>query len=78
MMAKLNVNGKDAHDIYRYLRVNSELNKSTQKKTLVKEIPWNFAKFLVSADGKTIKYFSPRVNPEKIIKFIKQIIESNK
>ena len=71
MMNKIDVNGKNAHGIYQYLRVNSELNVSTPKKANIKEIPWNFAKFLVSPDGKTIKYFNPRINPEKIVKYIK-------
>lgn len=69
-MSKTEVNGKNAHDLYKFLKANSELNKSTDKKVKINDIPWNFAKFLVSSDGKTIKYFSPKVNPSKIVKFI--------
>ena len=50
-MDKIEVNGKNTHPIYKFLRANSSLNVYKEKK-LVKEIPWNFAKFLVSGDGK--------------------------
>ena len=43
---------------------------STKKKGRAKEIPWNWAKFLVSADGKVVKYFNPRIDPVKSIKDI--------
>ena len=49
MMEKINVNGKDTHDIFKYLRAKSSL--FDQKKKVAKEVPWNFTKFLVSGDG---------------------------
>ena len=50
-MDKIDVNGKNTHPIYKFLRANSSLNVIKDKK-IVKEIPWNFSKFLVSGDGK--------------------------
>ena len=48
-MEKCEVNGKNCNSVWKYLRVNSELYDKKKKKA--KEIPWNFAKFLISADG---------------------------
>ena len=44
---KIDVNGKKTHPIYAYLRNNSQLYDA--KKKTAKEIPWNFAKFLVNS-----------------------------
>jgi glutathione peroxidase len=49
MFAKIDVNGPDTSDVFKFLRYHSELND--KKKGEVKEIPWNFAKFLVNEQG---------------------------
>ena len=49
MFEKTNVNGSSSCEVYKYLRRNSELYDT--KKGEVKEIPWNFAKFLVDSEG---------------------------
>lgn len=61
MMEKINVNGKNTHDIYKYLRSNSKLYD--ENKNVAREIPWNFTKFLVSGDGTKIRFYHPRINP---------------
>ena len=63
-MQKTNVNGEDCHDVYKYLRCNSELYDAA--KGQAKEIPWNFAKFLIDADGKVLKYYGPKTDPNAI------------
>jgi glutathione peroxidase-family protein len=73
MMEKINVNGKGTHDVYKYLRANSAL--WDEKKKVAREIPWNFTKFLVSGDGKKIKFYHPRVNPVKIRPDIEKYLE---
>ena len=70
MMEKCEVNGTDCHEVFKYLRCNSSLWDA--KKKVAKEIPWNFAKFLMSGDGKVIQYFSPRVDPVALISHIEQ------
>lgn len=59
IMKKVDVNGKEAHPIFKYLR-------SQTKGFLGDRVKWNFTKFLVSRDGKTIKRFAPTVVPEKL------------
>lgn len=62
LFKKVNVNGKDAIDLYKHLK--------KEDKALVKTIPWNFTKFLVGKDGKLIKRFAPTVEPENLEKDI--------
>ena len=69
---KCEVNGKNCSSIWKYLRLNSELYDKKKKKS--KEIPWNFAKFLISADGQIIKYYSPRVDPIGVVKDIERYL----
>jgi len=64
MFSKVNVNGKDAHPIYKYL-------KSELKGALGKKVQWNFTKFLIDASGNPLKRFSPSTKPEKIEKYLK-------
>lgn len=59
MFAKVDVNGKDAHPIFKYLK--KELSSFFGGK-----VKWNFTKFLIDADGKPIKRYSPVTKPEKI------------
>lgn len=60
---KIEVNGENTHEIFRYLK-NSNFN------ILWSKIKWNFTKFLVSKDGKTVKRFAPITKPEKLEKMI--------
>jgi glutathione peroxidase len=63
MFAKIDVNGKNAHPLYKYLR--SELGGIFGSK-----IKWNFTKFLIDKNGKPAKRFSPTTSPEKIEKYL--------
>ena len=60
MFAKINVNGSDAHPLFKFL-------KSEKKGLLGSEsIKWNFTKFLVGADGSVLKRYAPTDTPESI------------
>jgi len=67
MFSKINVNGPDAHPLYEYLR--SELPGVFSSK-----IKWNFTKFLIDADGKPVKRFSPTTKPDKIDAYLEKKI----
>ena len=63
-MEKCEVNGECCHEIYKYLRKNSPLwNKEENAARL---IPGNFAKFLISSQGKVLKYYKPEIAPNEI------------
>lgn len=54
---KIEVNGKNTHPIYCWLRTNSSMsNKLTNE---CEKIQWNFTKFLVDKNGKVVKVFQP-------------------
>lgn len=59
MFSKVEVNGKNAHPLFRFL-------KKEKSGLLGKRIKWNFTKFLISPSGEVIKRFSSPVKPEKI------------
>ena len=66
--AKINVNGKDSHPLYKYLR--------SQKGTrLGSQIKWNFTKFLIAKDGSIFKRFEPNVNPEEMGPFVEALLK---
>jgi len=67
MFSKIEVNGKDAHPIYKYLK--KELGG-----TFGSSIKWNFTKFLVDKNGVPAKRFSPTTKPEKLRKDIEKLL----
>lgn len=64
--AKIDVNGKNADPLYKYLK--------KQKGGLISAIKWNFTKFLVDRDGNVVKRFASNVEPEKLDEDIKELI----
>ncbi|WP_435769586.1 glutathione peroxidase [Nocardioides sp. SYSU DS0651] len=59
MFAKVDVNGDDAHPLWKWLR-------SEHGGLLGDKIKWNFTKFLVGRDGRVIDRYAPATKPEKI------------
>jgi len=55
MFSKITVTGDEMHPMYRWLIAKSGRDEA---------IEWNFAKFIVNRDGKTLKRFSPRTKPD--------------
>ncbi len=67
MYEKINVNGDEAHPLYKYL-------KNEAKGTLGNNIKWNFTKFLINKEGKVVKRVAPTVNPIKMEEDIKRLL----
>lgn len=67
MFSKIEVNGKNTHPIYKYLK--SELTGLFGSK-----IKWNFTKFLIDTNGKPLKRFAPTTKPEKIGNYLESVI----
>ncbi|MBI9102038.1 MAG: glutathione peroxidase [Spirochaetales bacterium] len=68
LFSKINVNGKNTHNLYKYL-------KKELPGTFSQKIKWNFTKFLINSDGVPVKRFSPRVKPEDILKDIVPLLK---
>lgn len=60
MFAKIEVNGDGAAPLYQFLREAAPEDDGSSA------ITWNFAKFLVDAQGKVIKRYGPKTTPEEI------------
>jgi glutathione peroxidase len=67
MFAKIDVNGENAHPLYKFL-------KSKLGSILGSKIKWNFTKFLIDKNGKPVKRFSPITKPEKMESAISKLL----
>lgn len=67
MFAKINVNGRRAHPLYRWLQ-------REQPGVLGGRIKWNFTKFLTGRDGKVLGRFAPNHTPEKLADKVEQAL----
>jgi len=67
IFSKIDVNGKDADPLYKYLT-------STKKGLLGDAIKWNFTKFLVDTSGNVIDRFAPTTAPSKLESTIEKLI----
>lgn len=59
LFAGIDVNGTEAHPLYRWLR-------EEKSGVLSDAIKWNFTKFLVGRDGQVIARYAPATTPDKI------------
>ncbi|XP_055912200.1 uncharacterized protein LOC129946145 isoform X4 [Eupeodes corollae] len=64
---KIDVNGKEAHPLYQYL-------KHKQSGTLTSSIKWNFTKFLVNKEGIPVERYAPTTDPMDISKDIEKLL----
>lgn len=88
LMKKVDVFGENAAPIFTYLtqQVPNEEVKGMKDKAVMKmveklaegrkegDVRWNFTKFLISRDGKTIKRYAPVINPDEIEKDIEAML----
>lgn len=65
---KIDVNGKNTHPVFRYL-------KSQKGGLLGSRIKWNFTKFLIDKNGKVIERYAPIDTPDKIEKDIQKVLK---
>jgi len=68
LFAKVEVNGGDAHPLF------IELKKRAPGLLGSKAIKWNFTKFLVADEGKTVRRFSSRTTPEDLAAEIETLL----
>ncbi len=64
MMAKIDVNGAQAHPLYQWLTQEAPGLLGS------KAIKWNFTKFLIGKDGTVLKRYAPTATPASLAKDI--------
>ena len=70
MFAKIDVNGSDAHPIYKFLTKEAKGILGTES------VKWNFTKFLVGRDGNVIDRFATATKPEDMAKDIEKALSA--
>jgi len=68
VFSRIDVNGPDAHPIFRFLKESKPGLFGT------KRIKWNFTKFLVDREGRVVKRFAPSKPPEKLAPDIEKLL----
>lgn len=68
MFAKVNVNGADAHPLFKHLK------KAAPGLLGSEGIKWNFTKFLVNPSGQTVKRYAPTDTPASLAKHIEALL----
>lgn len=66
LFSKVNVNGKHANDLFKYLRYHSRLQGG--------RIGWNFGKFLIDRNGDIHGYYGPRNFAMKMVPDIEKLL----
>ena len=89
LMKKIDVNGKDAHPVFEYLKSQAPAEeykgiKAKAARTMLKgisksvekdsDILWNFTKFLINRDGTIVKRFPPVTTPDEMEDVIKSML----
>jgi len=70
MFAKVEVNGRNAHILYQYLKAEKRGMLWTRS------IKWNFTKFLVDRLGNVVSRYSAFTKPEKLKRHIESLLVS--
>ena len=68
MFAKVEVNGDNAHPLYKHLKSESPGVLGTEG------IKWNFTKFLVDKNGAVVKRYGSVDSPDKIEKDVEELL----
>jgi glutathione peroxidase len=81
--AKVKVNGKDAIDLYKYLKEvkphdetpGEENHTPTIKNKLMgSKIKWNFTKFIIDKNGEVYGRYGSRIEPDKLESVIEKLL----
>ncbi len=69
LMSKIEVNGAHAHPLYKWLCAQAPGLLGS------KAIKWNFTKFLVGRDGRSVRRYAPTEAPEKLESDIEKALD---
>ncbi len=68
LFEKIDVNGDDAHPLYKHLKSAAPGLLGTEA------IKWNFTKFLVKKDGTVYKRYAPQTTPKELMRDIEKLL----
>lgn len=68
MFEKVDVNGENAHPLYKYLSSEAPGLLNTEA------IKWNFTKFLVDKNGRVVERFAPNVAPSDLASEVEKLL----
>jgi glutathione peroxidase len=68
MFGKVDVNGDDAHPLFKWLKAEKPGALG------IEAIKWNFSKFLVDRDGKVIERYAPTTEPASVAADIERLL----
>jgi glutathione peroxidase len=68
LFSKIDVNGKNAHPLYNFLK------EQAPGLLGLKDIKWNFTKFLIDKNGAVVKRYAPTTKPEEIQEDIAKLL----
>lgn len=89
IMKKIDVNGENEHPVFTFLKAQAPTEeykglKAKATHTMLKgisksakkegDVLWNFTKFLVAKDGKTVMRFAPTTEPKDFEKAIEEML----
>jgi glutathione peroxidase len=67
MFSKINVNGKEAHPLYVWLKEAIAGPKGAR-------VGWNFTKFVIDRTGTPVRRFEPREKPEQMEEYLVELL----
>ena len=70
MFAKVDVNGDNAHPLFKYLKQVAPGVLGTEM------IKWNFTKFLINKDGTVAQRYAPQTKPEEIAADVERLLSA--
>jgi glutathione peroxidase len=70
MFAKIDVNGDNAHPLFRHLKQAAPGLLGTEM------IKWNFTKFLINKDGTVAERYAPQTKPEDIAADVERLLNA--
>jgi len=70
LFSKVDVNGENAHPLFRYLT-------KALPGLIGGRVKWNFTKFLIAPDGTPVKRFAPTLDPARIGSEIRSLLEDS-
>jgi glutathione peroxidase len=68
VFAKIDVNGADADPLFQRLKADAPGLMGS------KAIKWNFTKFLVDREGRTVRRYAPTTKPEDLVRDIEALL----